>query len=204
VGLKMPKHSKKNRSKTSTFNRKALLDELIPLFKSFTLWILLVVIVAWDYTNHRFFSMAFIHYTTLLTYGLAKIMFIPTALLGGGSTMMTTIEVNYRMIMVSNYPMMIELECSAYHAYIALLALVAFSKWAIKPKLVAGTTLFLLLSVINSLRIIALGVIGRKYPQVFDLMHDYIWTILLVMIIWGLWELTNQKLSKKQHEEIPS
>jgi exosortase/archaeosortase family protein len=204
MATKKRKNNKISGTKIKKNDRKELFLELLPLFKSFGIWIILVVIVAWDYTNYRWFSMLFIHYTTLLTYALAKIMFIPAVLLGSGTTMMTTIEVNYRLIMISDYPMMIELECSAYHAYIALIALVAFSKWKLKPKLVAGSILFMLLSVINSLRIIILGVIGKKFPQVFDLMHDYIWNILLVVVIWGLWELTNQKLSNKKNEAISS
>lgn len=181
---------------------KELLVELLPLIKSFGIWILLVVIVAWDYTNYRFFSMAFIYFTTYLTFGLAKIMFLQAAILGAGTSMMTTIEVNYLSIVVNNYPMIIELECSAYHAYLALIALVLFSKWLPKQKVFAGSLMFIVLAIINSLRIIILGIIGRKYPEVFDLMHDYIWNILLVVVIWGMWELVNQKLIKKKYEAI--
>jgi exosortase/archaeosortase family protein len=181
---------------------KDLLTELLPLIKSFGLWIVLVIIVAWDYTNYRFFSMAFIYFTTYLTFGLAKIMFLQAAVLGAGTSMMTTIEVNYLSIVVNNYPMIIELECSAYHAYLALIALVLFSKWKPKQKLIAGSLMFVALAVINSLRIIILGIIGRKYPEAFNLMHDYVWNILLVVVIWGMWEFVNQKLIKKKHEAV--
>ena len=146
--------------------------------------------------------MAFVHFTTYLTYGLAKIMFLQAAVLGAGSSMMTTLEVNYLSISINNYPMIIEIECSAYHAYIALIALVVFSKWTLKQKISIGSILFVAMALLNSIRIIMLGVIGRKFPEVFNLMHDYIWNILLVVIIWGMWELVNQKLSKKNHEKV--
>ncbi|MBN2261308.1 MAG: hypothetical protein JW735_00220, partial [Prolixibacteraceae bacterium] len=94
------------------------------------------------------------------------------------------------------------LECSAYHAYLALIALVLFSKWKPKQKLIAGSLMFVALAVINSLRIIILGIIGRKYPEAFNLMHDYVWNILLVVVIWGMWEFVNQKLIKKKHEAV--
>lgn len=184
--------------------RKELLHDLLPLGKSFALWIVLVVIVAWDYTNHRWFSMAIIDYTTNLTYLISKALFIPARILGSGTSMMTTLEVNYRSISVSNYPMIIEIECSAYHAYLAMIALVVFSKWTIKQKLIIGSILFGVLSIVNSLRIVILGVIGHKYPNIFNVMHDYIWNILLVIIIWGLWELVNQKLSSRKHEKVSS
>lgn len=182
--------------------RRELLKDLLPLGKSFGLWIILVIIVAWDYTNHRWFAMLFIDYTTYLTYFLAKALFIPTHLLGSGSSMMTTLEVNYRSITVSGYPMIIEIECSAYHAYLAMIALVVFSKWNIKQKLAIGSILFGVLSLINSLRIVILGVIGHKFPNVFNIMHDYIWNILLVIIIWGLWELVNQKIATNENKKI--
>jgi len=177
--------------------RRALLLELFPLFKSFGLWVILVIIVAWDYTNYRWFSMIFVDFTTYLSFGLAKIMFLPAKIIGDGSSMVTTLVVNYKSIQINNYPMIIELECSAYHAYIAMIALVAFSKWSFKQKLIIGSILFGLLALINSLRIVMLGVIGRIYPNFFNLMHDYIWNILLVIVIWGLWELANKKMNQR-------
>ncbi|MBP7508144.1 MAG: exosortase/archaeosortase family protein [Prolixibacteraceae bacterium] len=180
----------------STFDKKALLNELLPLIKAFVLWIILVVIVAWDYTNKQWFSMIFVDFTTYLTYGLSKMMFIPAKILGDGSGLVTTMVVNYKSIYVNNYPMIIEIECSAYHAYIAMIALVIFSRWNIKQKLIIGSVLFATLAIINSLRIIMLGVIGKIYPQIFDIMHDYVWNILLVIVIWGLWELANKRMNK--------
>jgi len=176
--------------------RKELLSELLPLGKSFALWIVLVIIVAWDYTNKQWFSMLFVDFTTYLSYGLSKIMFIPAKVLGSGTGMVTTIEVTYRSIVIGGYPMIIELECSAYHAYLAMIALVVFSKWTNKQKITAGSILFVTLAIINSLRIVMLGVIGRKMPQVFDFMHDYLWNILLVIIIWGLWEIVNKRIAR--------
>lgn len=177
--------------------RKALFNELLPLLKSFGLWVILVVIVAWDYTNHRWFSMLFVDFTTYLSYGMAKIMFLPAKILGDGTSMVTTLVVNYKSIQINNYPMIIELECSAYHAYIAMIALVTFSSWNLKQKLITGSILFGLLAVINSFRIVMLGVIGRVFPSFFNMMHDYIWNILLVIVIWGLWELANKRMNKQ-------
>jgi len=186
--------------KSNIEKSKLLFKELLPLIKAFGLWILLVIIVAWDYTNNRWFSMLFVDFTTYLSYGLAKIMFIPAQILGSGQSMVTTLTVNYKSIYINNYPMIIELECSAYHAYIAMLSLVLFSKWSAKQKLISGAILFVTLALINSIRIIMLGVVGRKFPEIFNLMHDYLWNILLVIIIWGLWELANKKMNQLNSE----
>jgi exosortase/archaeosortase family protein len=199
----MSNYSKKkvSQKEINQKNRKALFKELLPLLKSFALWVILVVIVAWDYTSYRWFSMLFVDFTTYLSYGLAKIMFIPAEIFGSGSNMVTTLVVNYNSIQINNYPMIIELECSAYHAYIAMIALVTFSSWTIKQKLVIGSILFGLLAIINSFRIVMLGVIGRMFPGFFNLMHDYIWNILLVIVIWGLWELANKRMNKQKNQE---
>ena len=195
--------NRKRLSKTAEnqLKRKELFTELLPIIKSFGLWILLVILVALDYTGKRWFSMVFVDMTTYLTYGLSKLLFIPARITGSGMSMVTTLEVNYQSVVISNYPMVIELECSAYHAYLAMFALVVFSFWTLKQKIVLGTIMFGLLSVINSLRIILLGVIGHNYPQFFNVMHDYIWNILLVIVIWGLWELANQRLKKNMNNE---
>ncbi|HPR31160.1 MAG TPA: exosortase/archaeosortase family protein [Prolixibacteraceae bacterium] len=178
--------------------RKELFNELLPLIKAFVLWMVLVAIVAWDYTNKQWFSMVFVDLTTYLSHGLAKAMFIPSRIVGDGTGMVTTLVVNYKSIVISNYPMIIEIECSAYHAYLAMISLVLFSRWPIKQKLIIGSGLFVLLAVINSLRIVMLGVVGRKYPQIFNVMHDYVWNILLVIVIWGLWELANKYMNRKK------
>jgi exosortase/archaeosortase family protein len=199
----MSNYSKKESQREINLkNRKALFKELLPLIKSFGLWVILVVIVVWDYTNHQWFSMLFIDFTTYLSYGLAKIMFIPAKILGNGSGMVTTLIVNYKSILINDYPMIIELECSAYHAYIAMIALVIFSSWKMKQKFITGSILFGLLALINSFRIVMLGVVGRHFPGFFNMMHDYVWNILLVIVIWGLWEVANKRMNKLS--ELPS
>lgn len=189
-------NNKKNHKKTSAEQNKALLKELLPLMKAFGLWIVLVVIVAWDYTNNRWFSMFFVDMTTYISHVMAKVMFIPSKIVGDGQSMVTTLVVNYKTIVINHYPMIVEIECSAYHAYIAMIALVIFSAWSVRQKLIGGAALFGLLALINSFRIVMLGLIGRLYPQIFNVMHDYVWNILLVIIIWALWELANRKINK--------
>lgn len=201
------KTSKKNRIKEiqkKKIERKELIDELKPIVKSFGLWILLVILVAADYTNHRWFSMLFVDLTTYLSYGLSKILFIPAEIAGKGVSTVTTLEINYRNIIIDQFPMLVELECSAYHAYMAMISLVIFSPWTLRQKLTIGPGLFVLLAIINSFRIVILGIIGHQFPQLFNLMHDYIWNILLVIIIWALWEIISKKLRKQNDEKLPS
>lgn len=196
-----PRKKKLQEQKLHQQKRKELWHELVPLIKAFSLWIVLVVLVAMDYTYQRWFSMFFIDLTTYLSYFLAKLMFIPAEILGNGLTMVTTLEVYYKTILISNYSLMIELECSAYHAYLAMISLVIFSAWKNKHKWLIGSILFIILAVINALRIVLLGVLGKRFPEIFNLMHDYIWNILLVIMLWGLWELANRQIRKISGKE---
>ena len=182
-------------------NRKELLANLLPLVKAFGLWALLVAIVAWDYIKLKWVSMAFVHFTTYLTYGLSKVLFIPVRLLGQGTLTIGVFKGDYDTIMISSYPMQIELECSAYHAYLAMVALIIFANWGWRNKIIWGSIIFGILALVNSLRIVMLGVIGHKFPAFFGLIHDYVWNILMVVLLWGLYEFVNARFTKKNEQK---
>lgn len=200
MGYKKRK-KKYSEKKVKSIDRKELLIGMLPLIKAFGLWILLVGIVALDYIKFRWISMVFVHFTTYLTYGLSKILFIPVRLLGHGTLNIGAFEGNYDSIMINFYPMIIELECSAYQAYLAMVSLIIFAKWDFRNKIRWGSIIFGILAFINSLRIVLLGVIGRKFPSFFNLIHDYVWNILMVVILWGLYELVNTRLTKRNEEK---
>lgn len=195
------KRKKRLQLQSNREKRNEVIKELIPLAKSFTLWIILVVIVATDYTNSRWFSMQFVEFTTFTSLLLSKALGLSVEILGNGVSTITTLNVNYTTISINKFPMIIELECSAYHAYLAMLALVIFSKWKIKAKLLIGSIIFVILTIVNALRIAVLGIIGANNPNIFNAMHDYIWNILLVIVIWGIWEITDRKLGNQNHEK---
>lgn len=189
--------TKKNNKQTGT---KQLLKDLIPLAKSFSLWIILVAIFAIDYTSNQWFSMVLIDFTTYTSYGLAKVLSIPAHLTGEGVDTVTSLNIAYQSISIYQFPMIIELECSAYHAYAAIISLVLFSKWQQRNKLIWGPIMLVLLALVNALRIVLLGVIGHKNPTLFNSMHDYIWNILLVIFIWIFWEFVNKRISIARNE----
>jgi len=194
VNSRKRKHLSK--SEQRSIDRKELFKHLLPLAKSFGVWIILVTIVAVDYTNHRWFSMFFVHVTTDLSIFLSKLFFIPVKFLGGDPSTMSSSDANYGLLLIDGYPLKISIECSAYHAYFALISLILFSSWKLKDKLIYGIVILIILALLNSFRIVLLGVIGEMFPSMFDVTHDYIWNILLVIILWGLWELSNKRLTK--------
>jgi exosortase/archaeosortase family protein len=199
VGYKKRKH-KYSEKEIKYIHKKEFLTSMLPLLKAFGLWAVLVAIVAWDYIKLKWISMVFVHFTTYLTYGLSKVLFIPAKLLGHGALTVGAFKCDYDSIMISSYPMTIELECSAYHAYLAMVALVIFANWGLKNKIIWGSIIFGILAMVNSFRIVLLGVIGHKFPSLFDLIHDYAWNILMVVILWGLYEFVNTRLTKNEQK----
>lgn len=190
------KRKRLTKGEINAINRKELVKHLLPLAKSFGVWMVLVAIMALDYTSVRWLTKFFVHLTTYLSIFLSKILFVPVELIGGSEGALSIPDSKEALILVAGYPLKIGIECTAYHAYFALVALVLFSAWKIKDKLVYGVVILIVLAILNSLRIVFLGVIGDKFPGLLHLMHDYIWNVLLVIVLWGLWEVSNKRLTK--------
>ncbi|MFV0592782.1 MAG: exosortase/archaeosortase family protein [Draconibacterium sp.] len=188
------KHKHLTKSEQKSIDRKELFRHLLPLIKSFGVWIVLVAIMATDYASVRWLSEFFVQFTTQLTILLSKVLFVPVKEMGVGAN--AVLSSSSGMLLIAGYPLEVGIECTAYHAYFALIALVLFSAWKLKDKLLYGVVILIVLAILNSLRIVFLGVIGDKFPALLHVMHDYIWNILLVIILWGLWEFSNKKLTK--------
>ncbi len=192
--------SKKQIRKEQQFvsvQRKKMFTELFTLGKSFTLWLLAVLLVSFDSSNWHTFTNSIIDVTTWLLDIFGFIMFTPVEIISKQVGQIQMLEVYHSTITVAGYRMLVELECTAYHAFIAVIALVVFAKWSLVSKLKRGSLMILILLVLNNVRMILLGVVGKNYPQMFNTFHDYVWNILLVLIVWMVWEKFNQLETKK-------
>jgi len=174
-----------------------LLQELIPIAKSFALWFLLVVVTVLDYNYLHYFTQWIILANALIIKFIAIICFIPVSLhpLEYG-TVASLSGVAFQRIIINRYSMIIELECTAYHAYFAIFSLVIFASWQWKKKMKVFSIIFVILLIFNILRQLTLGIIGRYYPQVFGLLHDYVWNILILILVWLLWEWQSNKVKQ--------
>jgi exosortase/archaeosortase family protein len=148
--------------------------KLLPLIKSFALWFLLVVIIHLPGIREDFRSM-FVGFTTGSAEVLGKILFLPVERIG------------FSTLVVNGFTMEIIVECTAYNFYLFALALAIFAKWSFYHKVINLLIFFVTIFLINNIRFIAMGYVGRHYPELFDTTHDYVWNILFGFMIFGLW-----------------
>ncbi|PID89501.1 MAG: hypothetical protein CSB01_01595 [Bacteroidia bacterium] len=161
---------------------------LIPLIKTFVLWIALLGVV---HLFVEFFAPLLIKFTAYSVLLIGKITFIP---------------VDFRpvkFIDVFGYPMQIVVECTAYNYYLFSIALAVFAKWTIKDKIKNGLLFIGVVFLMNNFRFLLLGFIGQYYPEIFDTLHDYFWNIIFALITLGLWLIVNEKSQNRYIEQLP-
>ena len=167
------------------------IKKLMPLIKSFALWFLLVIIVHLPGIREDFRTM-FVGFTTGSTEVMGKLLFLPIERTG------------FSTLVVNNFAMEIIVECTAYNFYLFALALAVFANWSAYHKMVNLLIFFVTIFLVNNVRFIAMGYVGRYYPELFDTTHDYVWNILFGFMIFGLWawrdKVCNPDFKPKQPE----
>ena len=180
-----------------TEQRKKMFGELFILGKSFLFWIIAVILFTFDANYWHTFSNIVVDITTGLLDVFGFLMFTSVEIISKQTGQIEMLDVYHATVTVAGYRMLVELECTAYHAFIAVIALVLFAGWNIKQKLIRGSIMILILLVMNNIRLVLLGIVGKHYPSLFNTFHDYVWNILLVLIVWIIWEKFNQLEIKK-------
>jgi exosortase/archaeosortase family protein len=159
---------------------KELLIKLLPLIKAFVLWFILVLIVHIPGIKDGFRNM-FVGFTTTSTYLMSHLFFIPMK------------KISFSTLSLGGFNMEIIVECTAYNFYIFALALAIFANWSWKYKGINLLIFFGVIFLTNNLRFIAMGYIGRYYPDLFETAHDYVWNILFGFMIFGIWAWRDSK-----------
>ena len=146
----------------------------MPLIKSFALWFLFVLIVHLPGVRDDFRSLI-VGFTTGSTKVLGTILFLPVERTG------------FSTLSVNGFSLDIIVECTAYNFYLFALALIIFANWSNYNKIINLLIFFITIFLVNNIRFIAMGYIGRYYPTFFSTTHDYVWNILFGFMIFGLW-----------------
>lgn len=155
---------------------------LIPLIKTFILWLVLIGVV------HFFIQQlgpAIIKGTTHSLYAFCKVFFIP-------------IEISsYKYVSILNFPLQVVVECTAYNYYLFAVALSVFAKWKLKDKFINLSIFVAAIFILNNLRFVLLAIVGKHYPDLFDAIHDYLWNIVFAVVTLVIWMVLNEKSQKK-------
>jgi len=163
-----------NKNAKKKITAKDYFKKLLPLIKSFAFWFLLVIIVHLPGIREDFRTM-FVGFTTGSTEIMGKLLFLPV------------VRTGFSTLSVNNFALEIIVECTAYNFYLFAIALVVFANWSTFHKVVNLLIFFATIFLVNNIRFIAMGYIGRYYPDLFNTTHDYVWNILFGFMIFGLW-----------------
>jgi len=109
----------------------------------------------------------------------------------------------YPMIEIFYFRMKIVFECTAFNYFIFAFALVLFSKWTIKRKLINFLIYIFVIYILNLMRFFVMGWVGRNFPDLFENIHNYFWNIFFALVVLVLWVITNEKVSKDQELKEP-
>jgi len=174
---------KKNKKTKSAIPDKQLAANLKNLLKSFVLWIVLILLVRTDFS--RIYTDSFIiRFTHSSVAGFCKIFGIPV------------VDTTCPLITINSTAMEIVPECTIYDYYLMVVALVVFTAWKWKDRLINGLIMIAILYITNIFRFIAMGFIGRYFPSTFKFTHDYLWGLIFALFTLALWIGFDSRSSK--------
>lgn len=156
--------------------RKQMFRHFKPLLYAIAAWGIVMLILHLPAVQLQIVAF-FVQFTIHSAVVFGKIFFIPIE------------SLEFPLLRVDGYQMAIIMECTAYNFYIFTIFLSLFSPVSWKQRLITLAIFLPSIFVINNLRFVTMGYIGKYYPAQFDQVHDYVWNILfgfLVFLIW-LW-----------------
>ena len=154
--------------------RRQLYRQLSPLLWTFVSWFAITTILHLPVFS-RPVQDFFVHFTTVSVYWFGKLLFLPVKMHG----------VPY--LSVNGFQMEVITECTAYNFYIFGAMLVLFARWPLRHKFVNLGIILASIFILNNLRFISMGYVGSFRPDLFDLVHDYVWNILFGFLVFGIW-----------------
>jgi len=145
-----------------------------PLIIAVVLWFATITIIHLPAIKNEVAD-HFINFTINSAVGFGKILFLP-------------VETNsFPNITVSGYTMQVVMECTAYNFYIFVFYLSLLSPVAWKQKIYTLVIFLLAVFIVNNLRFITVGYIGKYSATMFHYVHDYLWNILFGFMVFLIW-----------------
>lgn len=166
--------------------RKDFIKQITPLLIAVVLWIVTLMIIHLPSVEVKALNF-FVSFTLNSAVLFGKMLFIP-------------IESNsFPYITVSGFTMKVIMECTAYNFYIFVIYLSLLTPVAWKQKLFTLLIFLGAVFVVNNLRFISMGYIGKYSAHMFDYIHDYLWNILFGLMVFLIWAW---RYNKSQYADI--
>ncbi len=166
--------------------RSELVRQIKPLLLTFVVWFALKAIISIPPIGETVSSF-FVNFTAQAAYWFGRVLFLP-------------VEMNrVPFLAVNGYLMKVIWECTAYNFYLFVIVLTIFARWPLKHKFISLGLFILVIFVMNNLRFITMGYVGSYWPNLFDSVHDYLWSIVFGFLVFGIWawrEIVAQRIMK--------
>lgn len=160
--------------------RRALFRHFRPLVFAIAAWGLVMLILHLPAIHYPVIAF-FVKFTVKSAIIFGKIFFIPIQ------------SPDFPLLTVAGFPMAVIMECTAYNFYIFAFFLSVFSPGSWKRRLVTLGIFWILIFIINNLRFVTMGYVGKYYPAILDQLHDYIWNILFGFFVFLIWLWRNKR-----------
>ncbi|MDZ7743256.1 MAG: archaeosortase/exosortase family protein [Bacteroidota bacterium] len=159
-----------------------------PLLIAVALWLLTINLIHLQFIRDevQHFFVSFILESSVL---FGKMLFLPVS------------SPAFPYITVSGYTMEVIMECTAYNFYIFVIYLSLLSPVSWKNRIITLLVFLAAIFVINNLRFIVMGYIGKHNPELFDYIHDYLWNILFGFLVFLIWMWRYQPAMDKLKQE---
>jgi exosortase/archaeosortase family protein len=175
--------------------RKILYRQFRPLVFAIASWAIVMLILHLPAIQLPVIAF-FVKFTLKSAIVFGKIFFIPIE------------SPEFPFLKVAGYQMVVIMECTAYNFYVFSIFLSLFSPGTWKRRLVTLGIFLISIFVINNLRFITMGYVGKYYPAILDQLHDYIWNILFGFFVFLIWLWRNKRfmpaLPDKSEDEAGS
>jgi len=150
------------------------LHSFMPLLIAVILWMATLTILHLPGISDAV-AQSFISFTLDSALVFGKILFIPVA------------SHSFPNITVSGYTMTVVMECTAYNFYIFAFYLSLLSPVNWKQRLITLLIFLGAVFIVNNLRFVTMGFVGKFSPQLFHYIHDYLWNILFGFMVFIIW-----------------
>jgi len=164
--------------------RKLFLKNFLPLLIAVLLWVITLAVLHLPSIKEGA-QQFFVGFTLNSSVLFGSMVFLPVSSPG------------YPNITVDGYTMKIVMGCTACNFYIFVVFLGLLSPVHWKQRLLSLAIFITIIFIINNLRFITMGYIGKYNPSWFEYIHDYLWNILFGLLIFAIWYWRYRKTIEK-------
>ena len=171
------KRSKKKKVQEQLSGKQSFKELMInfkPLVLAVLFWFISLIIIHLPSIKDEA-ALFFVKFTLNSAVAFGKMLFLPVE------------SNNFPFITVDGYTMKIVMECTAYNFYLFVIFLSLFSPVKWKQKITTLVIFLLAVFVVNNLRFITVGYIGKYSQSMFHYVHDYLWNILFGFMVFLIW-----------------